>query len=264
LLDTDTAYTAHKKAYLEGVLHCDISPGNILIVDGGGLLIDWDMCEERNGNEALIGYRTSRTGTWPFMAADLIVDEDHKVTQTFIHDLESAFYVLLYQALRYRHTSLTEKARSTLHSDVFNTRTVGGLGSRLKLSIMGSSNYLKGFKVLDSSKGPCNEPFTGLIEDLKKTLGHRHALAEYPERSGLSAFLDDKDYEALPYRHNDIIALFSDALKSSGWPVNDGADKQPILDEDREVSFQYASTKRGLSAVDSPDTSSGRSLKRLR
>ncbi|KAI0287039.1 hypothetical protein BC826DRAFT_1120076 [Russula brevipes] len=101
------------------------------------------MCEERNGKEGHIGYQTSRTGTWPFMAADLVVDENHEVTQTFIHDLESAFYVLLHQALRYRHTSLTEKARSTLFSQVFNTRTVGGLGSGTKLTWMGNPVSLK-------------------------------------------------------------------------------------------------------------------------
>jgi serine/threonine protein kinase len=228
LLDTDTAYTAHERAYREGVLHRDISPDNILIVDGRGLLIDWDMCKEKNGKEGQIGYRTSRTvransscldlidakpgpqGTWPFMAADLVNDKDHEVTQTFIHDLESAFYVLLYQALRYRHINLTPKKRSTLFFQVFDTRTVGGLGSGTKFTWMSHPVSLKDFQVLDSSGGPCN---------LKQTLGHRHFLKEYPEQSGLSAFLDNKDYEALPYKHSDIIGLFSGALKSSDWPI---------------------------------------------
>ena len=43
---------AHKSTYKCGILHCDISPGNILITPGnnfdGGLLIDWDLCKDMN------------------------------------------------------------------------------------------------------------------------------------------------------------------------------------------------------------------------
>ena len=38
---------AHEVAYLNSILHWDISTGNILIMKGsrdGGLLIDWDLC----------------------------------------------------------------------------------------------------------------------------------------------------------------------------------------------------------------------------
>lgn len=42
--------TAHQAAYNAGVLHRDISLGNIMIVDDeedikGGMLIDWDLCK---------------------------------------------------------------------------------------------------------------------------------------------------------------------------------------------------------------------------
>ena len=49
------ATIAHKAAYhCCGILHHDISPSNILITeenDGGGLLIDWDLCKDVNSNE---------------------------------------------------------------------------------------------------------------------------------------------------------------------------------------------------------------------
>ena len=46
--------TAHQAAYNAGVLHCDISLGNIMIVDNdketikGGILINWDLCKVIN------------------------------------------------------------------------------------------------------------------------------------------------------------------------------------------------------------------------
>jgi RIO-like serine/threonine protein kinase len=43
---TLTYTAAHHAAWKIGVLHRDLSPGNILIVDeGDGLLIDWDLCK---------------------------------------------------------------------------------------------------------------------------------------------------------------------------------------------------------------------------
>ena len=89
---------AHEAAYRRcGILHRDISPSNILISegneskDGGGLLIDWDLCKNVNSTEhkARCASRTVRIewllictavlinwnqGTWQFMAADLIAD----------------------------------------------------------------------------------------------------------------------------------------------------------------------------------------------
>jgi len=42
----ETTTVAHKYAYEKGkILHRDISVGNILIVENGGLLIDWDLCK---------------------------------------------------------------------------------------------------------------------------------------------------------------------------------------------------------------------------
>jgi Fungal protein kinase len=42
------ACLGHDDAVQAGVLHCDISAGNILIVDGRGILIDWDLSKWLN------------------------------------------------------------------------------------------------------------------------------------------------------------------------------------------------------------------------
>jgi RIO-like serine/threonine protein kinase len=45
---TLTRITAHQAAYKAGILHCDLSPGNIMLVGSetnikDGMLIDWDL-----------------------------------------------------------------------------------------------------------------------------------------------------------------------------------------------------------------------------
>ncbi|KAN0114005.1 hypothetical protein V8E52_007154, partial [Russula decolorans] len=88
---------AHEAAYTRcGILHRDISPSNILISDNvdGGLLIDWDLCKNH-----VLQLMNWNQGTWQFMAADLI--KDPTISQTFVHDLESAFYVMFWLSLKY-------------------------------------------------------------------------------------------------------------------------------------------------------------------
>ncbi|KAH9953564.1 kinase-like domain-containing protein, partial [Russula dissimulans] len=100
------ALKAHEAAYNAGVLHRDISTGNILIAGPaeladrddqfkpkieGRMLIDWDLSSIVNDS---ITHHYARTGTWQFLAADLV--ELSNVKQTYVHDLESFFWVLLW------------------------------------------------------------------------------------------------------------------------------------------------------------------------
>ncbi|KAI5115296.1 hypothetical protein M0805_008202 [Coniferiporia weirii] len=93
------AMEAHGKAYEDaGVLHCDISPGNILITeDGRGILIDWDLSEEMHGQREV---RHGRTGTWQFISAALLEDKQGK-KHTYADDLESFLHVIAYICVRY-------------------------------------------------------------------------------------------------------------------------------------------------------------------
>jgi len=57
-----SCFVAHDAAYYNAkILHCNISTGNIMILkEGGGFLIDWDMCVRIGGGVQPSG-RVERT-----------------------------------------------------------------------------------------------------------------------------------------------------------------------------------------------------------
>lgn len=89
----------HQPLYYDArILHCDVSPGNIIILDHQdkekpkGLLIDLDSAINLDEtSEAGLGI----TGTRPFMAIGVLRNELH----TCRHDLESFLYVLLWMMI---------------------------------------------------------------------------------------------------------------------------------------------------------------------
>ncbi|KAF8801964.1 hypothetical protein BYT27DRAFT_7197678 [Phlegmacium glaucopus] len=92
-------------AYKAGILHRNLSAGNIMIVkdketqESRGILIDWDMCLlwRKHGGEP----RSGRTGTWAFISVQILKNEDLIVTHTLWDDIESAFWVFIHGALLY-------------------------------------------------------------------------------------------------------------------------------------------------------------------
>ncbi|KAH8755101.1 kinase-like domain-containing protein, partial [Diaporthe sp. PMI_573] len=93
------AIKAHDSLYRKGnILHRDISENNIIIAnpktDGfRGMLIDLDLAKELGSGRS--GARC-RTGTMEFMAIEVLLGISH----TYRHDLESFFYVLIWQCVR--------------------------------------------------------------------------------------------------------------------------------------------------------------------
>ncbi|EAS34035.2 uncharacterized protein CIMG_05059 [Coccidioides immitis RS] len=97
LMALQDAIKAHRSLYLDGkILHRDVSENNIIITDpnrvGGrsGMLIDLDLAKEVGSGRS--GAR-HQTGTMEFMAIEVLLNVDH----TYRHDLESFFYVLIWQ-----------------------------------------------------------------------------------------------------------------------------------------------------------------------
>ncbi|KAA1467216.1 hypothetical protein DENSPDRAFT_748067, partial [Dentipellis sp. KUC8613] len=97
------ALVAHWEAFSRaGVLHRDISGGNILIVQDDktthGVLIDWDMSKDMTVDApSLIKWRI---GTWRFMSAAILRQSDKP--HEYCDDLESFEHVITYHILRYR------------------------------------------------------------------------------------------------------------------------------------------------------------------
>ncbi|ETW82607.1 hypothetical protein HETIRDRAFT_314935 [Heterobasidion irregulare TC 32-1] len=145
---------AHQQAYDAGVLHQDISGGNILITnDGRGLLIDWDL--SRRTDSKISGARLKmRTGTWQFMSLGLLRHHG-KEPHELRHDLESFLYVYLYHCIRYQMRALSENDRFALLRDIHavfdyavqdaSGRDIGGDGKNgfmLLIPAKFSSEYL--------------------------------------------------------------------------------------------------------------------------
>ncbi|KMU74789.1 hypothetical protein CISG_00719 [Coccidioides immitis RMSCC 3703] len=90
------AIKAHRSLYAKGnILHQDISENNIIITDSkktghAGMLIDMDLAKELGSGRS---GAHCRTGTMEFMAIEVLLNIDH----TYRHDLESFFYIFIWQ-----------------------------------------------------------------------------------------------------------------------------------------------------------------------
>ncbi|KAG1822760.1 uncharacterized protein BJ212DRAFT_1223253, partial [Suillus subaureus] len=98
------ALLAHKDAYeIAKILHWDLSIGNIVIYQGKGILIDWDLAKVLTIQVCSFYAHTHCTdfavskGTWQFMSAHLI--KNIKAIHAVKDDLKSSLYIVLWMAL---------------------------------------------------------------------------------------------------------------------------------------------------------------------
>ncbi|KAG5638901.1 hypothetical protein H0H81_008961 [Sphagnurus paluster] len=103
----------HYHAYMAGrILHRDVSENNLMFKDAQdgtvkGVVNDWDMAGHvGSDDEVPLSTSKHRTGTIPFMARDLLVDENETPPpHLYRHDLESFFYILVWAAFHYDFTN---------------------------------------------------------------------------------------------------------------------------------------------------------------
>ncbi|KAI9511079.1 hypothetical protein F5148DRAFT_994260 [Russula earlei] len=240
------ALKAHQAACAAGILHRDISPGNILIVDqvgsdnSRGILIDWDLSKIINplyGN-ASTRRRYACTGTWQFMAADLVCNP--AIPQTFVHDLESAFWVLIWNAVLYMETNMNDGLRSSFLKKMSPEMFEGTGGT-------GKSDYMAKGGLEFTVK---NKIVNTLLKTLKYALGARHETLEDDilEPSLYLMLSTDREKRVKALKHEAILQYFENALKSTGWPTDDAAIRQTLVLSDQT---RYSlGTKRSRSAAE--------------
>ncbi|KAI0739873.1 hypothetical protein C8Q80DRAFT_1200724 [Daedaleopsis nitida] len=166
---------AHSKAYALGIMHRDISGGNILIlptivkVQRGvviayrGVLADWEMSKPINTGDDVDGPRQpERTATWQFISVAIL---NHPRTKTIevCDELEAFFYVLLYYAIRYLRSNYHDVTIANFLDEFFDCYNIMDgkytCGSA-KLMAIQSGQLFAGKEL----------KFTGPMDELVKTL----------------------------------------------------------------------------------------------
>ncbi|OJD20958.1 hypothetical protein ACJ73_07703 [Blastomyces percursus] len=215
------AIQAHRSLYLDGnILHRDISENNIIITDPGkadghsGMLIDLDLAKEVGSGRS--GAR-HQTGTMEFMAIEVLLNIDH----TYRHDLESFFYVLIWQCARHGWDKLKQlRALYQLH---------GWLGdSMLEIWCAGSHETIANAKQGNIGDGGFECILTGEFSP--------------PNNSLLAKWYTDTYREIARIKRRDMGADGFEDILSEFPPIFECA--KPLCRAIRDILFPYGG--RGL------------------
>jgi hypothetical protein len=229
--------------------------------------------DNTNTNTLLSNAYLGSQGTWRFMAADLITNS--RIDQTFVHDLESAFHVLLYHAICNMNHSLTEGQAANMVHDFLNARRYAENGGYQKFFFMS----LPG--AIDNYDCPSNAPFTKLLSDLHDKHLSRYILISGGRPGSINpkvavsaialaqaqppSFVTPDVYWENDFRHDIFIDIIDQALGSDGWPEDDRAIAQRIIRSNSSIARSASSSKRSRtwSEGGSKMSTTGRSYKRL-
>ncbi|KAH9895302.1 hypothetical protein C8Q73DRAFT_646034 [Cubamyces lactineus] len=222
------AIRGHKLASAYGgVLHRDVSSGNILIVDRPipehpdckGVLHDFDYSSmtatppsgdtQSTSSEVPPLHRLEvdeedaedaeqfkeRTGTYYFIAHDLIDPNANTPIHDVCHDLESYYWVLLWIVLR--HTRF-EGGYSC--ADLFPYGDDLDAATKKHDWVVRMSRSIT---VVD------NPPLTTLLQDFKRLVAYSHVDPEFGT--------------PIPLKYEPILRVFDQAIAREDWPLNDKA-----------------------------------------
>ncbi|KAI0890734.1 kinase-like domain-containing protein [Annulohypoxylon maeteangense] len=188
------AIKCHRSLYFDAeILHQDISPGNIIILDSQdegkpkGILIDLDSAIELDKTEPWI------IGTRPFMAIGVLKSEHH----TYRHDLESFLYVFLWTIITNHKGSPPEN-------------------SKLRQWSKGSWDELAARKFLDMDQ----DSFQYILEEFMPEFNPLKPLAEslrdilFPLRDGVIWTGTESSPEAVGKLYDEMIHTLEAAIES--------------------------------------------------
>ncbi|KAH9038577.1 hypothetical protein EDB85DRAFT_2287515 [Lactarius pseudohatsudake] len=225
------AITAHTGAYERvGILHRDVSAGNILIAENGsGILIDWDLLKKvvKDGSRTQRQYSLARTGTWQFISIARLQKPSirpHEVSD----DLESFFWVLLYLVAKCRGPRSVSKQMQIVFDQSEDMDDDGIIrGGRGKLHCLRQGalgpRIVRGFV-----QTPCKD----IIEDLRSLFNNLYRHIEPPAdiTPSMEADIksdrqkDEKVQDAVKKLRSseEVLRIINEHLKSS-WDDKDGS-----------------------------------------
>ncbi|KAI1737847.1 FunK1 protein kinase [Xylaria scruposa] len=180
------------------ILHQDISPGNMIILDGQDegkpqvILIDLDSAI---GLAEGVGTELDITGTRPFTAIGVLKSEHH----TYRHDLESFLYVFLWTII----TNHTETPPETSMLRQWSNGEWNGLAVRKSFDI-----DRDGFQAILGEFTPEFHSFKPFAESLRQVL--------FPLRAGVIWTGTDGSPEAVDKLYDGMIRAFEEAIASGG------------------------------------------------
>ena len=184
------------------------------------------------------------------MAADLV--DNPTIPQTFVHDLESTFWVLLWVVLSYMKTNWNDATRSSALKETMSPRIYhssnGATGGRNKMSFLSSPYSLHDLKIDN------NERLDTLLYAMKYSLGVRYA----PKVSVSNDLVETNNtsQERLEEEHghlNDhtfILSLFDKSLGYDDWPADDHSKRQPLLVSREVETCVQSGSKRSRSKAE--------------
>jgi hypothetical protein len=207
----------------------------------------------------------SHQGTWQFMAADLVSSPD--IVHTASHDIESAFWVLLWITFAYMPSNWNVGRLSSFLKETMSPRVYVNSGGQNKLHFMQSPTSLTQLNI------GRNKVLPGFLRGLQNALVIRHmpppsppdttfaplkilaeASGEKPvsmpmEPTNASELLEDQisEYNILKAaleNHELVLATFNRALKLDGWPDDDEAEAQEVVQSNDVQTSMRSSSKR--------------------
>ncbi|GJJ15669.1 hypothetical protein Clacol_009947 [Clathrus columnatus] len=212
----------HSAAFKAGILHRDISSGNIMIYNNGGLLIDWDLSKSTKDSGAR---KSERTGTWRFIACRLV--EDPTAVQGLTDDVESFIHVLTWVSFRYAKHNLTDERVDASIALIFDHAYYEkGLakGGHAKINHLNFPSQLMKTEFENPS-------LKTLLTRITKTISFRYrtepSLEDADDDEATLDRLLNVYRKRLGTLNNSewIINELASALKLPNWPANDEAKK---------------------------------------
>ncbi|KAH8099791.1 hypothetical protein BXZ70DRAFT_217601 [Cristinia sonorae] len=200
------------------VLHRDASAGNIMLrLNGEGVLNDWDhaiVLVKTGIDERTPASR--RTGTWQYLSAGLANDptKEHNI----LDDLESCYWVLLYQGIHYFRSTAELDA---LH--MFDEHRPKRVLAFNRMDFVGGDQKEKHFNVTSMHDAYIrfdSQPFHHLRGRLTSVFRRYYQANVYEEKEDYEAFLE-LHTKYLNTLGRTMLEYINEALQSEAWPPSD-------------------------------------------